>query len=134
MMEQIVDGYEQSFAVSAAGAADEEEPPEVVRKAVKAALRSALAAHVEEGSLSLVDAASFGAPSTKQAAAMNEKLPLPIVLVYGEDEIDLAKSFRNLDRVAVVLPWELEVGAVVWARSLVISSSALLAVEARARG
>ena len=106
----------------------------VNRKAVKAALRSALAAHVEEGSLSLVDAASFGAPSTKQAAAMIEKLPLPIVLVYGEDEIDLAKSFRNLDRVAVVLPWELEVGAVVWARSLVISSSALPAVEARARG
>ncbi|MFM8890007.1 MAG: DUF2252 family protein, partial [Planctomycetia bacterium] len=36
MMEQIVDGYEQSFAASAAGA-DDEEPPEVIRKAVKAA-------------------------------------------------------------------------------------------------
>ena len=37
MMEQIVEGYEQSFAGSASDTADDEEPPEVVRKAVKAA-------------------------------------------------------------------------------------------------
>jgi ribosomal protein L4 len=57
---------------------------------------------------------------------------LPLVLVTGEDEANLAKSFRNLDRVVVVTPGELEVAAVIWARSLLVSQSALEGVEARA--
>ena len=43
------------------------------------------------------------------------------MLVATEDEDALAKSFRNLERVAVVEPSELEVAAVVWARSLLVS-------------
>ena len=39
------------------------------------------------------------------------------------------KSFRNLERVAVVGPAELEVAAVVWARSLLVSEAALPIVE-----
>ena len=50
-----------------------------------------------------------------------------------DDEVAAAKSFRNLPRVAVVAPSELEVGAVVWARSLVVSEAALPTVETRAR-
>jgi ribosomal protein L4 len=42
------------------------------------------------------------------------------------------KSFRNLERVAVVTPDELEVSAVVWARSLLVSEPALELVQARA--
>ena len=46
----------------------------------------------------------------------------------------LEKSFRNLKRVAVVAPSELEVSAVVWARSLLVSQAALPAVLAQAGG
>jgi ribosomal protein L4 len=56
----------------------------------------------------------------------------PLVVVAGEDEASLAKSFRNLDRVVVVTPGELDVAAVVWARSLLVSQGALEALEARA--
>ena len=107
----------------------------VNRKVVKAAFRSALASHASAGSISLVDGASFEAPSTKQAAALIDgfELATPIVLVCNDDEANLAKSFRNLGRVAVVQPSELEIAAVVWARSLLVSEAALPIVEGRAR-
>src|SRR5206468_7518148 len=55
----------------------------VNRKAAKAALRSALASHVAEGSLALVNAEDFEAPSTKQAAALvaAAELRSPVLLV-----------------------------------------------------
>ena len=75
------------------------------------------------------------APSTKTAKSFVEAsgLAAPIVVVLTDDEVNAAKSFRNLPRVAVVAPSELEVGAVVWARSLVVSEGALPTVETRAR-
>jgi large subunit ribosomal protein L4 len=107
----------------------------VNRKAAKAALRSALASHAGAGTFALVDAASFDQPSTKTAKAFIESsnLQAPVVVVLTDDEVAAAKSFRNLPRVAVVAPSELEVGAVVWARSLVVSEAALPTVETRAR-
>ena len=107
----------------------------VNRKVVRAAFRSALASHASAGSIALVDGSSFEAPSTKHAAELIDgfELAMPIVLVCLDDEANLAKSFRNLDRVAVVVPSELEVGAVVWARSLLVSEAALPMVEGRAR-
>ena len=53
--------------------------------------------------------------------------------MLAPEEETAAKSFRNLERVAVVSPSELEVSAVVWARSLVVSEAALALVEGRAR-
>ncbi len=41
-------------------------------------------------------------------------------------------SFRNLERVLVTVPAELEVASLVWARSLVVSEAALPLVEAKA--
>jgi large subunit ribosomal protein L4 len=105
----------------------------VNRKVVKAAFRSALASHASAGSIAIVDASAFETPSTKQAAAMVEDLTKPIVLVCTDEEANLARSFRNLDRIAVVQPTELEIGAVVWARSLLVSEAALPIVEGRAR-
>jgi large subunit ribosomal protein L4 len=106
----------------------------VNRKAAKAALRSALASHASAGSFGVVDTQAFAEPSTKAAAAFVESagLQLPLVLVANPDEVALQKSFRNLDRVAVISPSELEVGAVVWARSLLVSESALESVQGRA--
>jgi large subunit ribosomal protein L4 len=107
----------------------------VNRKAAKAALRSALSDHAAAGSIALLDATTFEEPSTKAAKALIESagLPTPVVVVLSEDETAAAKSFRNLERVAVVGPAELEVGAIVWARSLLVSEAALPLVETRAR-
>ena len=107
----------------------------VNRKVAKAALRSALATHAQGGTLAVVSAGDFDRPSTKLAAGLVEaaRLPTPLVVVATNDEANLAKSFRNLDRVAVVTPSELEVAAVVWARSVLVSEAALPLVEGRAQ-
>jgi large subunit ribosomal protein L4 len=106
----------------------------VNKKARRAALRAALAAHAQAGSFALVDGSDWKEPSTKQAAAFvtawdKQK---PLVLVVAGDEDALAKSFRNLSQVAVVESSELDVAAVVWARSLLLSQEALATVQARA--
>jgi large subunit ribosomal protein L4 len=103
----------------------------VNRKARKAALRGALSVHVRRGSLAVVDPAKFDEPSTKRAAeflaAWGAEAPFLVVAQPGEDL--LVKSFRNLDRVLVIEPSELEVGAVVWARSLLTTQSALERIQ-----
>jgi large subunit ribosomal protein L4 len=106
----------------------------VNKKAMKAALRSALSDHAQAGTLALFDAASFDAPSTKSAVQLLSDWgqPTPTVVVISESEEAAAKSFRNLDRVLVTVPSELEVAQVVWARSLVVSQSALELVQGRA--
>jgi ribosomal protein L4 len=53
-------------------------------------------------------------------------------VVVSDDDENLALSFRNLQKVAVVAPSELDVAAVVWARSLLVSRAALAGVLARA--
>jgi large subunit ribosomal protein L4 len=107
----------------------------VNRKAAKAALRSALASHAGGGTIAIVAASSFDEPSTKAARALVEGagLQTPLVVVAQPEEQALIKSFRNLERVAVIAPSELEVGAVVWARSLLVSEDALPVVTGRAR-
>jgi large subunit ribosomal protein L4 len=106
----------------------------VNKKAARAALRSALSDHAQAGTLGVIDGAKFSEASTKQAA---ELLVLwgqstPTVLVVAETEETLIKSFRNLDRVLVTVPSELEVAEIVWARSLLFSEAALPLVQARA--
>jgi large subunit ribosomal protein L4 len=105
----------------------------VNKKALKAALRSALSDHANAGTVGVIDG-GFDAPSTKQAAQLllDWGQETPTLIVVHEDEEALAKSFRNLDRVVVTVPSELEVTQVVWARSLVVSQAALDAVQARA--
>jgi large subunit ribosomal protein L4 len=108
----------------------------VNKKVFRAALRGALAGHARAGSLGIVDGAAWEEPSTKSAAAFVEAWgqERPLVLVVKDDEDAIAKSFRNLHRVAVVAPSELEVAAVVWARSLLVSQAALADLQVRAGG
>jgi large subunit ribosomal protein L4 len=106
----------------------------VNRKARRAALRGALAAHAQAGSLALVDGSAWTEPSTKSAVALvaawaKER---PLVVVVSDDDVNLGLSFRNLEKVAVVAPSELDVAAVVWARSLLVSEAALAGLLARA--
>ena len=106
----------------------------VNKKAARAALRAALSDHVQAGSLALLSATAFDAPSTKGAADLIAKWggQAPAVVVLNDDEEALGKSFRNLDRVIVTTPAELEVSEVVWAKSLLVSESALDALQRRA--
>jgi large subunit ribosomal protein L4 len=107
----------------------------VNRKAAKAALRSALASHAQAGTLALLDVAGFDEPSTKQALEVIEgaKLTTPLLVVLNAEEAVAWKSFRNLPKVTLLTPSELEVSAVVWARSLLVSQDALPAVQGRAQ-
>jgi large subunit ribosomal protein L4 len=106
----------------------------VNRKAKRAAFRSALSNHAGNGTLAVVDAGQFETPSTKQAAELlaGWGKETPTLVVASEDEAPLIKSFRNLERVLVTVPSELEVASVVWARSLLVTQSALEHVEKRA--
>jgi large subunit ribosomal protein L4 len=106
----------------------------VNKKALKAALRSALSDHAQAGTLALFDGASFDTPSTKSAVQLLSDWgqQTPTVVIVSEEEEGAAKSFRNLDRVLVTVPSELEVSQVVWARSLVVSQTALERVQGRA--
>ena len=106
----------------------------VNRKARRAALRGALSHHAANGTLALVDARHFDVPSSRKAVQLLSDWghELPLVVVAHEDEEALIKSFRNLERVLVTVPAELEVAHVVWANSLLVSESALAHVEARA--
>ncbi|MFL5852830.1 MAG: 50S ribosomal protein L4 [Gaiellaceae bacterium] len=106
----------------------------VNRKARKAALRGALSAHAQGGTLGVLEGSGFEAPSTKAALELlgSWDKESPVLVVAQPEEEALIKSFRNLDRVAVTVPAELEVQQVVWAGSLLVSEGALEQVQGRA--
>jgi len=101
----------------------------VNRKARLKALRTALSAHAGAGSLHAVDGGSFDEPKTSKAAELFAGLQAPVWVVVAPDEVNLAKSVRNLDRVFVANVGELDVADVVMARTLVVSKAALAALE-----
>jgi large subunit ribosomal protein L4 len=106
----------------------------VNKKVAKAALRSALASHANGATLLLLDPSGFDAPSTKAAADLlaARSLERPLVVVALPEEEAVVKSFRNLERVAVTSPAEVEVAALVWARSLLVTEGALELLQRRA--
>ena len=107
----------------------------VNRKAKRAALRAALSDHVKNGTLGLLDGSGFDEPSTRQAADLLSAWgqQVPTVVVSDASEEALHKSFRNIDRVVVTVPGELEVAQVVWARSLLVTQGALEELQGRAQ-
>jgi large subunit ribosomal protein L4 len=107
----------------------------VNRKERKSAFRAALSAHAGEGTLGVLGDDSFGEPSTKSAAELLDAWgkERPLVLVAQDDEDAIAKSFRNLEGVLVLTPDEVEVSALVWARSLLVAEGALDVVAGRGR-
>ena len=106
----------------------------VNRKAYRSALRGALSSHASEGTLAVLDKSAFDEPSTKKAAAFIDAWgqERPVLVVATDEETALVKSFRNLEKVVVIPPSEVEVAAVVWARAILVSEAALEAVQGRA--
>ena len=105
----------------------------VNRKTRRSALRGVLSQHAADGTLGVLDGSTFTAPSTREAVALLAKWgkELPAVVVTNDEE-NVAKSFRNIDRVVVTTPGQLEVAALVWARSVLLTQDALELVEAKA--
>jgi large subunit ribosomal protein L4 len=108
----------------------------VNRKAKRAAFRSALSVHAERGSLAVFDAAAFEAPATKQAASLlaDWGSAVPVLVLLGADESVAGLSFRNLARVAAMPVQDAGVADVIGAASLLVSSSAMEQLVARAAG
>lgn len=105
----------------------------VNRKARRSALRGALTQHASGGTFGILDGSGFTEPSTRRAAELldgwGKELPLVVV---ANDEENVAKSFRNLEKVVVLTPGEVEVAALVWARSMLVTQDALESVQERA--
>jgi large subunit ribosomal protein L4 len=99
----------------------------VNRKAKRSALRGALSDLAGRSALAVIDSSTFKEPSTRAAADLvgGWGKELPLVVIAQPEEEAVAKSFRNLDRVLVLEPSDLEVGALVWARSVIATEAAL---------
>ena len=99
----------------------------VNRKARRRAMRAALTLHAERGTLAVVDASAFDAPSTSKASealgAFGEGRALVVFAREGEDAG--VKSFRNLRGVEVLPADAVGVTDVIGASRLVVSDSAL---------
>jgi large subunit ribosomal protein L4 len=105
----------------------------VNRKTRRSAMRGVLSQHAADGTFGVLDGSGFSEPSTKTAVALLAKWgqELPLVVVT-KDEQNVVKSFRNIDKVVVTTPGELEVAALVWARSVLVTEDALELVKDKA--
>ncbi|HEU4701048.1 MAG TPA: 50S ribosomal protein L4 [Conexibacter sp.] len=108
----------------------------VNRKARRAALRSALSVHADRGSIAVFDAASFDAPSTKQASQLLSDWgqPLATLVLLDAEEANAGLSFRNLWRVVVMPVEDAGVADLIGAASVLVSEAALEQLTARANG
>jgi large subunit ribosomal protein L4 len=106
----------------------------VNRKARRSALRAVLSEHTTNGTFGVLDGSGFSEPSTRKAADLlaGWGKELPLVVVTGREEPNVSKSFRNLEGAVVITPGELEVAALVWARSVLVTQDALDLVKEKA--
>jgi large subunit ribosomal protein L4 len=79
------------------------------KKMVRLALASALSDRANDGKIVVVSGWGFENPSTKGAKELLQTLGVDgrILVVVGYDEVEAAKSFRNLPNVHVLLAGEL---------------------------
>ena len=99
----------------------------VNRKARRRALRAALSVHARRESVAVVDAPSYGEPSTATAADALQSVEGPgrvLVLLAGDEEA-CAKSFRNIAKVSVLPARDAGVADVVGAATLIVSEAAI---------
>lgn len=106
----------------------------VNRKARSAALRSALSVHADRGSVAVIDGGGFSEPSTKRAASDLYAWGVKgaYLLLVSEEELGLARSFRNLSDVTVLPVDGAGVADIMRAGAIVISDAAMDPLVARA--
>jgi large subunit ribosomal protein L4 len=108
----------------------------VNRKERRAALRSALSAHADRGTIAILDPSPFGEPSAKQAHELIAEWAAggSVLVVLSEAQADVALSFRNLARVGVLPADGVGVADLVGAASLLVTAEALDELTRRAKG
>lgn len=97
----------------------------VNRKAHRQAFRSALKAHVERGTIAVMDPTGWDAPSTKRAAqylaaAPEELAARPLLVVVTEISSPEALSFRNMRDVRVLEARDIETVDIMAGRSVLV--------------
>lgn len=98
----------------------------VNKKAYKKARCMGLSQHAGNGSLGIFEAGAFDTPKTKDALKLVEGWSVaPLVVVVGTEEEAAALSFRNIPRSAVLTPTEVGLTELLWARRVLISTTAL---------
>lgn len=97
----------------------------VNRKAHRQAFRSALKAHVERGTIAVMEPTGWDAPSTKRAAGYLAKAPAemsarPLLVVVAEGASPEALSFRNMRDVRVLEARDIETTDIMAGRSVLV--------------
>ncbi|MFZ4755231.1 MAG: 50S ribosomal protein L4 [Miltoncostaeaceae bacterium] len=97
----------------------------VNRKAHLQAFRSALRAHVERGSIAVMEPTGWDAPSTKRAADYLSKTPdeitaRPLLVVVSESASIEALSFRNMRDVRVLEARDIETVDIMAGRCVIV--------------
>jgi large subunit ribosomal protein L4 len=103
----------------------------VPKKMKRLAVRSALSDKAREGRVKVVDALSFEAPSTKEAAGVLDSIGaqgLVLLVLPGRDDT-VEKSFRNLANVRIAFPGNLGAYEAVYADWIVFTAPAIEAVK-----
>jgi large subunit ribosomal protein L4 len=97
------------------------------RKMVRLALLSALSDRADIGQIIVVDDWKIEGPKTKDAATIVRKLKLngSVLVVLGQDELDVERSFANLPQVQTTTFGELSAHDVLRADWLVFSDATL---------
>ena len=104
---------------------------DIPRKKYRAALQSALSARVAEGSVVILSDLVLAQPKTKSLAKVLEQLGIvgSALLVVGAGRGDILRAARNLSKVKVVHPEQLNVYDIMRVRSLVIPERELERVK-----
>lgn len=95
------------------------------RKAHRQAFRSALKAHVERGSIAVMEPTGWDTPSTKRAGEYLAKAPedmaaRPLLVVVTESASPEALSFRNMRDVRVIEARDIETVDIMAGRSVLV--------------
>jgi large subunit ribosomal protein L4 len=105
------------------------------RKALQLATRMALAAKLRDDEVTVIDELSFAAPKTAEMAGVIKALQLVgqrLLVTTDSHDVNVYKSARNIDRVAVSPAGDLNAYTVLSAGRLLITRSALDALRERA--
>jgi ribosomal protein L4 len=92
-----------------------------------------LSRHAADGTLGVLDGRAFSSrpPATAMELAGEVGQELPQSWSHATSRTSPSR-FRNIDRVVVTTPGELEVAALVWARSVLVTEEALELVQEKA--
>jgi len=98
------------------------------KKAVRLATRMALAARIADNEVKLIDELTFAEPKTKDMAAVLKALRMDgqrLLVATAAYDVNVYKSTRNLDKVAVMPVADLNALAVLQPRAVLMTKAAL---------